>query len=77
MYYIGVDIGGTGIKAGIVDEKGNIILKDSVPTEKGIDYKGLAKSIYNLLQTVLDDAKITQDDIQTISSQSVWAAPAQ
>ena len=66
MYYIGVDIGGTGIKAGIVDEKGNIILKDSVPTEKGIDYKGLAKSIYNLLQTVLDDAKITQDDIVSV-----------
>lgn len=66
MYYIGVDIGGTGIKAGIVDKKGNIILKDSVPTEKGIDYKGLAKSIYNLLQTVLDDAKITQDDIVSV-----------
>jgi len=66
MYYIGVDIGGTGIKAGIVDEKGNIILKSSVPTEKGIDYKGLAKSIYNLLQTVLADARIAADDIKSI-----------
>lgn len=30
---IGVDLGGTFIKAGIVDETGNIIAEDSIPTE--------------------------------------------
>ena len=29
MYYIGIDLGGTGIKAGIVDEEGNIILDEN------------------------------------------------
>ena len=28
MYYIGVDIGGTGIQAGIVDENGKILYKE-------------------------------------------------
>ena len=28
MYYIGIDIGGTGIKAGVVKENGEIILFD-------------------------------------------------
>ena len=32
MLYIGIDLGGTGIKAGVVDQKGNIIVKDSCPT---------------------------------------------
>ena len=34
MLYIGIDVGGTGIKAGIVDENGVILHKDSCPTNK-------------------------------------------
>ena len=38
-YVIGVDLGGTNIKAGVVDSEGNIIASDSIPTEveKGRD----------------------------------------
>ena len=32
MLYIGVDLGGTGIKAGLVDEQGKILSKVSCPT---------------------------------------------
>ena len=32
MYYIGVDLGGTNIAAGIVDENYKMIAKDKVPT---------------------------------------------
>ena len=32
MYYIGIDLGGTNIAAGIVTEEGKIVVKDSVPT---------------------------------------------
>ena len=32
-YYIGIDIGGTSIKAGIVDENGNILVKEAVKTD--------------------------------------------
>ena len=31
-FFAGIDIGGTNIKTGIVDEAGNIISEDSVPT---------------------------------------------
>ncbi|MBQ3402991.1 MAG: ROK family protein [Synergistaceae bacterium] len=31
-YYAGIDIGGTNIKAGIVDETGKILIEDSIPT---------------------------------------------
>ena len=32
-YYIGIDLGGTFIKGGIVDEKGSIVVDDKIPTE--------------------------------------------
>ena len=39
MYYLGIDLGGTNIAAGIVDENNNILRKGSVPTgaERGAD----------------------------------------
>lgn len=39
-YYAGIDLGGTNIKCGIVDEEGRIIIQESVPThsEKGFFY---------------------------------------
>ena len=39
MYYIGVDLGGTNIAVGIVDESCKIVKKASVPTkpERGAD----------------------------------------
>lgn len=32
MYYVGIDLGGTNIKTGIVDKDGKIIAKSSIPT---------------------------------------------
>lgn len=34
MLYMGVDLGGTGIKAGVVSENGEILSKGSTPTMK-------------------------------------------
>lgn len=33
-YYAGIDLGGTFIKCGLVDETGNIICKDKIPTAR-------------------------------------------
>ena len=35
-HYFGIDIGGTYIKGAIVDESGNILIKDKVPTESNL-----------------------------------------
>ena len=39
-YYAGIDLGGTNIKCGIVDEEGKIIIQESLPThsERGFSY---------------------------------------
>ncbi len=66
MYYIGIDIGGTGIKAGIVDETGNILFKDSIPTSKDADYVELAKDIADLAKAVTEKAGLDLSDISSI-----------
>lgn len=40
MYHIGIDLGGTNIAVGIVDDSGKIIAKDSIPTYAERDVKG-------------------------------------
>ena len=52
MYRVGIDLGGTNIKVGIVDENQKIIVMDSVPTlqkrsadEVIIDMNNLVKSL--------------------------------
>ncbi len=66
MYYIGIDIGGTGIKAGVVKENGEIICKGSIPTEAGAEYTVLAKHIADLSLQVIKDAGISMDEVKAI-----------
>lgn len=61
-YYIGIDIGGTTIKAGIVDENGNILVKDAVKTDArqerlAPDAAALAEQL--LIQAGLEKENIT------------------
>ena len=54
-YSIGVDLGGTNIKAGLVDENGKIIFKTSVPTETNLGYKHVINQIKKATSIVLSE----------------------
>ncbi len=54
MKSIGIDLGGTNIKAGIVDEKGKIIFKTSVPTESQRGYKHVIEQIKKAASLVIE-----------------------
>lgn len=60
---VGVDIGGTGIKAGIVDLEAGELLSDriKVPTPKGAQPKDVLAAVKEVLGTleVLDDADVS------------------
>ena len=43
MLYMGVDLGGTGIKAGVVSENGEILSKGSTPTMKERPYQDIIR----------------------------------
>lgn len=54
MLYIGVDIGGMSVKAGLVDEKGNILLKDTVVTRASAPAEEIVADIAALVRSVAE-----------------------
>jgi len=66
MYYIGIDLGGTNIAVGVVDENGKIIAKDSVPTKKEREYPEIVKDMAMLSLKVVKDAGLDLKDIKSI-----------
>ncbi len=47
-YYAGIDLGGTFIKCGIIDEEGKLIAKDKIPTEKENGFQYIANKMSDL-----------------------------
>lgn len=66
MYYIGVDIGGTGIQAGIVTESGEIIAKADVPTPATVTNEELAALVADLCKKAVGEAKISMDEVKSV-----------
>ncbi len=63
-YYIGIDLGGTFIKGGIVDDAGNIVVCDEVPTERDKGAKVVAKNIAALCDRLLCAAGLCTSDAE-------------
>lgn len=66
MYYIGIDLGGTKIAAGIVDEDGKIIKKDSMPTERTRESEEIVNDICLLIQKLLKETNLSVKDIYSV-----------
>lgn len=66
MYRIGIDLGGTNIAAGIVDENFNIVAKRSVPTVVTEGSDRVAKDIVLLCKRITDENGISLSDIEAI-----------
>ena len=66
MLYIGIDLGGTGIKAGVVDEGGNILLKDSCPTGAERGYGAVIQDMATLAIDVVKRSGHYMDEIKAI-----------
>ncbi len=65
-YSIGVDLGGTNIAAGIVDENGKIVFRGSVPTDENRNYDKIMKDMGDLVNKLIVDSKIPFDDIKSV-----------
>jgi glucokinase len=54
QYAVGIDLGGTTAKFGIVDSEGNILEQDRIPTasEKPVNF--FVDELYNKLQPMID-----------------------
>lgn len=63
MYYLGIDLGGTNIAAGIVNEKFEIVKKKSTPTLANRDGKLIIKDMAELCRSLIADCGLTLKDI--------------
>lgn len=65
-YAAGVDVGGTNIECGILDELGNVLIKRKYPTkpERGVD--AILESIAVTLEQLSEEAGIATHDIEVI-----------
>ena len=66
MYRIGIDLGGTNIAAGIVNEEFKIIAKDSVPTNADRPAAEIVADIAALCKKICADNGLTVDDIASV-----------
>lgn len=66
MYNIGIDLGGTNIAAAIVDEKGTILRKGSVPTLRERDYTEIVKDMATLALKLVNEHGLKTSDIHSV-----------
>lgn len=64
MYYLGVDLGGTNIAIGLVDENFKIVLKDKVPTGASRPTSDIMDDMAALCKSIVERAGITFDDVE-------------
>jgi len=66
VLYIGIDLGGTSIKAGVVSEDGQILHQDSCPTKAERHWSEVIKDIAGLSLKVLADSGHTLDEVKAV-----------
>lgn len=66
MYNIGIDLGGTNIAVGLVNEKFEIIKKASLPTKKERECHHILEDMIKLVSKVMDDATVQPKDVSSI-----------
>lgn len=66
MYYVGIDLGGTNIAAGLVDENGKILSSISVPTNAERDYKEIVKDMADVSKQVIEKAGVGMSEVKGV-----------
>jgi glucokinase len=64
--YIGIDLGGTNIAAGLVNDNCEIISKKSIPTNASRQVEEIIKDMAILAQSLVEENGISKDDISWV-----------
>ena len=65
MYYIGIDVGGTNLKAGLVNSQGTILAVCRIPLEF-TTAEAFAETLAGLAKQVLQEGKVSPSEIQSV-----------
>lgn len=64
--YIGIDLGGTNMAVGLVDEKGDIVLKKSAPTRKNGLWNEIVYDMAKLTMQTVEEAGYVMNDVKAV-----------
>lgn len=67
-YYIGIDIGGTNISTGVVDEEYNIIGRSKIKTGNVRPYSEVINDIIESVKLAAENAGVDMDDVKWIGA---------
>lgn len=66
MYDVGIDVGGTGITAGLVDRGCNIVARKTIPTDREVTAKAMSEQLVRLARELLADNHISDKSVHSI-----------
>ena len=66
MYYIGIDLGGTNIAVGVVDENGRIIAKAETPTLAARPWQDLVRDMGACAKEAMKRAAVAEGEIASV-----------
>lgn len=65
-YFVGIDIGGTNVEIGILDEKAEILKKTSIKTNSQNGSEETFTRIWNTVKQLAEELKISQAEIEAV-----------
>ena len=66
MYDIGIDVGGTGISAGLVDDRYHIVAEKTIKTDRSLTARGMSETLTELTKELMSEAKVSQWKIKSV-----------
>ena len=66
MIRIGIDVGGTGIQFGAIDENMNILAEKSIPTETSIPFPEQVKKMTDAVVSTVEAAGCTLEQVASV-----------
>jgi glucokinase len=66
MYYVGIDVGGTNLVAGLVEESGRILCKESCPVDKSLTAEALCVVLIRLARQVCETGGVKEEEVKAI-----------
>lgn len=66
MYDIGIDVGGTGIAAGLVDDSLKIVARKNIPTDRSMTAKAMSETLVSLARELIEENRISLKRIRSI-----------
>lgn len=63
---VGIDLGGTAVKAGLVDREGRILAQSSIDTKVGRDYRLIIEDMEKQIEELLQDYGAGVEDMESI-----------